>query len=346
MAKGAKKAAEITLAEIGGIKTAKLNEVCIDAAIKKLGLQISSSGGPPLVRKVGALLSYFETRSPEELLPACDNCGGVSTSATDVCPFCGIGDEPNVEPEEAEPEEEAADESTSLALVPSTIEGKIEAPAVELDAAVQEILVLQRGHAASAWLLAKKVSEVSKDQLWKQRRDDEGNPKYRTFEQFAQAELNMSRKHATDLLRLFVSFSEEDFRLHGPTKLRLVLAAPEERQAEVLEKLKGGAGRREIERDVLGREGHDSKGAKGSKSKVAKSEKGAQITVATILGRKTIQAFAKPDGKSKENVPAKKISDVPWGFMDMANDVRMYITFLQKPGGELVFRIDIKRIEE
>ena len=379
MGKGAKEAAKE--ATIGGIPASKLNEQSIDDAIKRLKLEVKGTGPTtPLLKKVGALLAYFETRSDAEKGP-CDHCGAESTLDLPCCPFCGTGDNPPEaiaehvvdaafermedgdssdsgeaeEPDEtpAEPADATFDDlKPSTSLAPEVPEGVLEypKPAPDLDKLVQEIRELQRGTAAGAWLLAKKVTEVGKSQIWKQRRDDAGKPAYRTFEQFLEKELDIGRKYGTELLKLYGRFSEEEFQKVGPTKLRLVLQAPQEQQAEVLEKLKGGAPRKEVTEEV--RQARAEKGLKTSQGKTPKKNaptpERKTITVAQIEGRKTIPLYKKPEGRITidDAQRAKKLADVPFGYLDLTNDVRMWITVLPHPiTGELTARVEFKRLE-
>ena len=158
----------------------------------------------------------------------------------------------------------------------------------------------------------------------------------------------MTRRYATELLKLYGRFTEEEFRQIGPLKLRLALAAPEEQQAEVLDKLKGGAPKREIERD-LGRKGKDTPDGRKRENKAAPSAAERKtITIAQIEGRKTVPLFQKPakKGETGLHLPAKKLIELPWGFLDLTNDVRMWFSILQAPDGALKLRIDVKRQDE
>lgn len=358
---------------IGGILESKLNEKTIDDAIARL--RLDAKGGT-LIKKVGALMTFFETR-PDGEKGNCDNCGAESTTDLPCCPFCGVGDAPppaqvpesvvdaamerlaesggDVDESDAEERDGALPDddlkpSTALAPVKAEVvhEGQVEypAPALDLDKAVREIRELQRGHAACAYMLARKVTEVCKSQVWKTRVGEDGKPAYRTFEQFLEKEANIGRKYAGELLKLFGRFSEDEFKVIGPTKLRLVLQAPEEQQAEVLEKLKGGAGRKEVTEQV--RKARADKEMKTSRGQKAPGNDRKTITIAQIEGRKTIPLFKKPAGKITidDAEPATKLTDTPFGMLELANDVRMWVTVQVHPvSKQLQLRVEFRRVD-
>lgn len=215
----------------------------------------------------------------------------------------------------------------------------------ELDSKIAEIRQLQRGAAAGAYVLATKISELAKTQLWKQRRSADGKVAYKNFEQFAKAELDMSRKYVTELQRLHARFSEKEFAEIGPTKLRLVLQAPEAKQSEVLKKIKEGAGKREAAKTVQkARAEAGMKNSRGEKPKPAKAT--TTITVASIERRKTVKLWKKPAKKGEDLSPAKRLADVPFGSIDLANDVRLFFEIHVGKDGQLEARTEVRRVEE
>jgi hypothetical protein len=231
--------------------------------------------------------------------------------------------------------------------------------AEDLDRVVEELHQMQRDTAAGVWSLAHRYAEVHKSQIWKCRLKADGSVAYRTFEQFAEAELKVSRKYANELIKMFGLYSREDFVRIGTTKLRVAMGAPEERREEILQQFKDGASRRDVEKQ-LGRGGKELEDAPDlrlkenkdeakprGKPKVVQAAPAAErktITIAAIEGRRSIPMFVKPARRGDaEHQPATKLTDMPWGFLDLTNDVRMWYSLFQKPDGSIVLRIDTRR---
>jgi hypothetical protein len=247
------------------------------------------------------------------------------------------------------PKQDAAGESVT-AIVPKAagLQG-----ATQLDADVAEILMLKRGFGASSWLLAQKIAMVDESQRWKLRLDGKGKVKYRTFEEFVKAEAGIGREYASDLKKIFVRFTREEFETVGVSKLRLVIRAPESEQAEVLNKIKekgGAATKREVAEEVATR--RKKAGLKTSQGKDPKAKKPAEkgkITIAALLGKHTIRAYKKPEKRLEEGETtprAKKIADRPYASLQLANDVTLWIEATVDGGGEIVFKLDVRRDEE
>jgi putative DNA primase/helicase len=94
------------------VNYAKMNRRLVDAAIMRHSLSVESDG---FAARVEAVQNNFRAsaKDPNDLVE-CDQCGGVSTLAEPVCPFCGTA-EAAESPDEAEwpastPAEEAGDD--------------------------------------------------------------------------------------------------------------------------------------------------------------------------------------------------------------------------------------------
>jgi hypothetical protein len=211
-----------------------------------------------------------------------------------------------------------------------------------LDADVAEVRSLDRELNTYNWRLAQKLIEIGNSEHWKYRKTAEGKVAYRTFEEFANAELDITREYAQTLMRVGLRFKEKEVVELGVTKLRAVLNAPVQKQEEAFKRLKEGASRREVEKFTV-KKAKEKKQSAGAAERAPKGGT-SQITVATMLGKQTVALFKKPDGKrGSEDVPAKRLADAPWGMIDLANDVRMWFTVLANKKGELVLKLETKR---
>lgn len=251
------------------------------------------------------------------------------------------------------PKQDATGAAATAVVVRGVPDSVVQASVEQLDRDVAEVQRLNRGMGAGVWLLAQKVAEISESQRWKLRLDDKGKVKFRTFEDFARDELKISRAYALDLQKIAVRFTRELFETIGYSKLRLVLQAPEDDQAEVLNALKekGGAiPKRELQEDVAARRKKAGmKDSRGKPSKARKSAEKGKITVASILGKGSLKAYKKPEKKlddGEKPVRAKRLGDMPWASLPLANDVTLWIWATTDGAGDVVFKYDIKRNED
>lgn len=251
------------------------------------------------------------------------------------------------------PKQDATGAAATAIVVRGVSDAIVMASVEQLDVDVAKVKILKRGFGASSWLLAQKIAEVDESQRWKLRLDEAGKVLYRTFEDFAKAELEIGREYALDLKKIFVRFTQEEFETVGVSKLRLVLRAPEAEQAEVLNRLKGAGGatgKREVQKDVEERRQKAGlKSSQGKDPKVRKPAEKGKITVATILGRHTIRAYKKPEKRLAEGetmARAKKIGDRPYASLALGNDTTLWIEVALDGAGEIVFKLDVRRDEE
>lgn len=214
-----------------------------------------------------------------------------------------------------------------------------------LDKDVAEVRALDHEMNGYSWRMAQKLCEIAESQRFKLRLTAEGKIAYTTFEQFANAELDITREHAETLMRGAKRFSESEFTELGITKIRTVISAPPALQAKALEAFKSGASRRDVERMTKPNSKAKDLGAKGKKREPKAAEKG-KITVALAEGRFTIKAFNKPEKKGEETARAKQIAKRPYGTHDLTNDVRMFVEAAYDANGEIVFKVEFHRIEE
>lgn len=226
-----------------------------------------------------------------------------------------------------------------------------------LDKAMQDVEQLKSAAAGSYWQLGRKILEVYDAQLWKLRttKDDKGKEtaRYKGFEAFCHHELKMSPTHAYKLMDVAKKFTEKDVSKFGATKLGLLLQAPPEDQPKIEQKIRAGASTKEVKSDVhkaRKQKGFKKPSGKGRKQETKSTGRAAEkITIASIEGRKTIKLYVKPPSlrnldfsSSTEMKRAKKLGDIPFGRLELANDVVIYIT-IQDHNGELVAVADTRR---
>jgi hypothetical protein len=315
---------------VHGIAKKKIDEQAVNDALAQLRIEVPKKADLP--KRVGMLKQFFETQNPSDI-SNCDECQADSLTSLSRCPFCGSG--------EAE---------TNGALTHTNGAALVLKAAPELDAHVAEIRSIQQQTGRVGWLLCKAIADGVRSNVWKSRVDGAGKVAYKTYEQFAAAELGMSKKYVQSLIRIYERFikevgGKELVEQVGTSKLRLLIAAPPEKQEDVLEKIKKGASKREVAKAA-----RDEKKPAKAKASATPSGKRATITVAAIEGKGKFRLYAKPanpkeafDEKTAKR--AKRMTDTPWGWLDLTNDVRVDIAMLTDAAGDMFVRYHIHREE-
>jgi hypothetical protein len=322
----------------------KVSGVAVYRAIATIGLSAKGT----LDQQVARLDDYFSAGDAPTI--PCDYCGGFSPDdSPDGCPFCGTPDDQD-EPDlkrnppgpAAQPKEIEVTKPSKTEIVPRQHQ-TVQTVAM-LDEVVEEIRKLRQEDAANAWQISLALKRIWEEDLWKLRRTEHGEVVYKNFEALTRAEFGFGRKYAQDQIRIVQEYTEEQFRDYGPTKLRTVLQQPKKDRAALLGQLQQGASRSEIEEPQRAR-GGKKPAKKARKPEVEQDADTGKITVATTLGRSMVKLLAKPlDGQDpREARQAVSLKDVPWGHLDLANDVRMFFTVLVGADGKLVARFDFKR---
>lgn len=232
----------------------------------------------------------------------------------------------------------------------------------DLNTSVVEINLAKGEAAKSHWRIGKLIAENHSRALWKLRLDESGKAKYKSFNSFCESELKISPAHAYNLMDIARAFTEQQVSEFGPAKLGLVLQVPPEDQPKLLEAA-GSASKRELEKKVKetkernkaeGKKPTAKEGRKDMSKAVEKSTatgKGAPkkhqsetITVASIVGTTQVQLFSGAGKKGEQPKPAKKLTEQPWGRLELQNEVEMFFRISNNAGGELVLDVVTRRI--
>ena len=133
----------------------------------------------------------------------------------------------------------------------------------------------------------------------------------------------------------------------GVNKLVLVYSAPAEHRQRVLAQAKAGASRAKLQaavKDLREKSGAKNMG-RGTAPKPAPKVDKDEVTLALLLGKKQTIALwaAKKDKKGEFTIPAKKFEDVPHGWLDLPNGVRLVVSVLRAPSGQLKLTMTARR---
>jgi hypothetical protein len=198
------------------------------------------------------------------------------------------------------------------------------------------------------------------DRLWQQRTDG-GKPKYKTFEQFVQNELQISKSTATIYMRIVEVFDRVTAAKYGPTVLRRVAMAPKEDHERLLDMVDGGASVRTVTEEVAkirekkniavmetraSTQAPTAPAIASRAAATARKEKRDRASAAITFGMPSEQMTGKAMAREKrgeDERPAKVLEDEPFATFQGLNGVTLYVGLRRRPSGELEFKITAKR---
>lgn len=237
----------------------------------------------------------------------------------------------------------------------------------ELDEAVRDVEKLKATGATALYNLGKRIVEIQDTGLWKLRTEKDENGKvsvrWKSFDAFCNQELGLSPQSASSLGQIARHYSENDVKLFGTRKLGLVLQAPREERPRIEAAVRGGASKKEIEKEVRkvnrergSAEPHGNKqtskataaAAEKRREKAKKVKNTSQIAVAKILGLDTVKLVKRPakiGGDLSDAVRARKLSDEPYGCREIAAGVYEHFYVTTDAGGGLILKVKTVRDE-
>jgi hypothetical protein len=255
--------------------------------------------------RVGRLILHIDKLNENEDLLTCNNCGADCPSSICWCPFCGDEDEPPVE------------------LV----------KAVTLDESVELIQKAAQSATISTWDLGEALRQNLDDELWKQRLGRGKKPKYKTVNEFWNAELGYSHTHCYKLIKIARGFTREDAAGLSGRKLRLILQAPK-------------AERSKLAADAKAQPAAKGKQAKGKQAKKSgdngSTPKSERIVVSYAPKKQVVQMLAFPVGGGQPE-PATKEHACAWAEIELDNHV-MVVEVAENPDGQLEMLIKFDKV--
>lgn len=328
-------------------------------------------------------------------LGQCDVCGAWSPevlsdgSKLDACPYCNDGmmsapkappaPKPTASLVEISPEQKKAAKkakaekaeatpvlasSAPLILAPK---GAMKGSQQELDESLARFKEAVHAGADSYYRMGIELKKM-RDYLWQQRVAEDGKPKYKSYKQFYETELDIS--HGTEVRARGVveNFTHEQFVKFGAYYLTVMLAAPKKEHAALMERIETGeiASPRDLEKEVSrirereGVEVIESDSVKEAKAK-GRNVPTAAATAAAAKARKKPSAavtiglksetgagdvLAKPLKAGEDPRAARTLEDKPYFKIEGINGVTLAIAIKVKPNGELTYQYTTQRDEE
>jgi hypothetical protein len=302
----------------------------------------------------GDKLVEIDGGEPEPALTECDACGYQSPydlAFGALCPFCGVGDE-------EEKDEAAEDVVESKAVVVAKPRDVVQAGVteVQLDEKVEAIHRGKVEGVSAAWRVGKLITEIRGGQLWKLRRDENGLPRFKTFEAFCLHELNLTAASVYRFDDVAGAFTEPEAAKLGTSKLKLIVMLPAEDREELKKKIAEGATHREIAKAASEKKQRAKKEGKplAETKAPAGREGGRKLTKLTIpieelLRKRRVEAYCKPTNTSnfslEELTRAKTLKDQPLGMLQLSPKVMLMVTLAPSASGELEF-VFVGRVKE
>jgi hypothetical protein len=359
---------------VEGINLKKIDQKIVRASAKKFEVKANGS----LATLVKDLKSKLEESDGD--VGRCSVCGAPWPAELDSCPFCGETDNESRGSEEERSESSAAASSVMggtaseeppdspsalatvehapLGILSGAVEGRVGAAQTEADLD-RHVALINEGKAQAAkgmFAVIITLKRIIDTNLWKQRTDDKGSSLYKSWTEFANKELEMSRAYAERLLKVEKEFGRQLIEELGVNKLIVVVQAPADKKAELLEKARAGVSRAKLQ--AAGKElnlaagKNPGRGAAGtgakSKAKAAKKLPEPKVdpetvTILTTLGKKHSVKLFRPKKKEGAWVPAKRLEESPYGWMDFPNGQRLTFQVGKLPGGQLFLAVVAKR---
>jgi|GEM_PF-4856843 len=225
-----------------------------------------------------------------------------------------------------------------------------------IEEAIDGVREAKRLHVMSHWHFGRAILRCFEGDLWKQVRDEAGNPRYRGFGAFCENELELTSRYCYTLMEISVSFGVNDVAEVGVAKLGQILkVAPAQREA-LLEEARGGkplsAIAKQVKELVVANGGSSGAGAgkkdtsKASKASVesTKKAKGEVITTTHEKKRTRIELYAKVAGRNGAK-RAKRLAEDPVGTELCLNGIEIRYSITTDKDGQLLLIVERVRPE-
>lgn len=331
--------------KVQGVDMAKVDMKCVDDALTRNALPLGGTDA----QKVARLAQHYRTVDKKRIAD-CSTCGGISDVAEPACPYCGDG---AVEgPATMHPDQKLTPPPPPPTALVRASQPAVVIPRVwtetDLNEAVRKVQELKLAAAERLWELGAAVKYIFDNELWKQRTAD-GVPRYKTWGQFTETELDITHSYSFKLMDVAGYFTRDEVRQFGASKLAITMQVPKgELQARMLKAAQDGASTRELKQlaEGLGKEKRDTgrkeKGGAGTHKPGSKKggRKPEKITVAMLCTRVEVPLF-KGAATDKR---AKSLNDMPTGEERMFNGVKQRFVVTKEKDGNLV--LVVERVRE
>lgn len=194
----------------------------------------------------------------------------------------------------------------------------------KLDGHVQKIAGLRRQSAEDLWALGHEIYSIYLGELWMARKRADGKkPLYTQFAKFCEVELGMSRPLAYQLMDIAKTFSVEQIRQYGATKLGLVVKLPDKERDRLLAQF---GTKRQLQAAVRGARGGSGTGGGATAGGGGEGQPTERAISAMVrMGEQSVVGLLRGGaGNGKRHPVAKTLADHPWGVEKHGNGVETH----------------------
>jgi len=238
------------------MKYEKVNPDLVRKYLEKEGAPTEGSAS-----EVTKRLQEIQEKESEDDLAVCETCNFTSKMEYPECPFCGSSDD-EVEPQGEEVKEEKPKgkkaPADDLKRKPKPPKGKAVAKVApsavptekHLDEEIACIRKAQETGASAMWEIGRHLLRIRKGGLHTLRMAD-GAPKYKTWGEFCQGELGLTKTYCNRIMNVVERFPEEDVKKIGVNKLGLLAGLKESSETDrLLDAAREGASVSQISEEV------------------------------------------------------------------------------------------------
>lgn len=207
--------------KVRGITVEHVNEELLEKKLEELGLEFDTADS--LASKLGTYADWMDAqvgllKKTGGAIGQCEKCQAMCDLEWPTCPVCGTSyDDDAASPPEDEPE-------NSIQQVE------------ELDKAVVKIKSLVVDSMSNYHRLGRHLLDVFRSGLYKARTGQDGKPRYKSWDEFAETEIEISGVRARTIMDVADQFTEEQVVKLGVEKLRIVSRFENQERKELLEK--------------------------------------------------------------------------------------------------------------
>jgi hypothetical protein len=239
-----------------------------------------------------------------------------------------------------------------------------------IEAAVAKVKETKRLATICYWEFGRAILACYENDLWKQVRGMDGQPRYKGFSQFCEGELGLVSQHCYGLMRIATTFSAQDVAEIGVAKLGIMCRLSESDRVKLLDEVRKGVPYSDLAEQVKsltsGYKAPEVSPATGNVVKTAaattaaaarKKERHATskdpvsqvenvITCTHDITRSKIPLFVVQSGNVDGSKPPKRatrLADDPWGEEISCNGITIRYSVASDSEGRLMLTVERRR---